>query len=94
MYNLPNHKVSNQFKSYNGFLIYPPLWTSYIAAVHDDIENRSIEIKDNPVKHFCLVSAWYNLEKSELKLNCHTSSENFALDAPAQAVIDYFGDTT
>ena len=40
-YNLPNHKVSNQFKSYNSFGIYLPLWTSYVVAVHDDIGNWS-----------------------------------------------------
>ena len=40
---LPNYKVSNQFKSCNGFWIYPPLWTSYLVAMHDDIENRSID---------------------------------------------------
>ena len=46
----PNHKVSNQFKRYDGFLIYPPLWTSYLVAMHDDIENRSINSIANDAK--------------------------------------------
>ena len=41
-YNLPNYKVSSQFKSYEGVFMYPPLWTNYLVAVYDDIENRSI----------------------------------------------------
>ena len=41
-YSLPHHKVSNQFKSYNGVLMYPPLWTSRLVALHDDIVNKSI----------------------------------------------------
>ena len=32
----------NQFKGYNGFGTYPPLWTSHLVAMHDDIGNRSI----------------------------------------------------
>ena len=44
-YSFPNHKVSNQFKSYNGFWLYPPLWTSHLVAMHDDIGNRSIGFK-------------------------------------------------
>ena len=35
-------KVLNQFKSYNSFWMYPPLWPSYLVAMHDQIENRSI----------------------------------------------------
>ena len=46
-YNLPNSKVSNQFKSYHGFLIYPPLWIRHLVAMHDDIENRSVMYLNN-----------------------------------------------
>ena len=43
-YNLPNYKISGELKSYNSFLMYPPLWTSLLAAMDDDIENTSIEM--------------------------------------------------
>ena len=42
-YNLPSYKVSHQFKSYYGFRMYPPLWTSHIVAMYDDIGNRYIK---------------------------------------------------
>ena len=41
-HNLPSHKVSNQFKSCDGFWIYSPLCTSNLVATHDGIGNRSI----------------------------------------------------
>ena len=41
-YNLPNHKISGELKSYNSFWMYPPLWTSLLVVKHDNNENTSI----------------------------------------------------
>ena len=38
----PNNKVSNKFKSYDNFWLYPPLWTSHLVTMHDNIGNRSV----------------------------------------------------
>ena len=43
-YNLPNYKVSGQLKRHNRFWIYPPLWTSQLLAMFNDIENTSITL--------------------------------------------------
>ena len=43
MYSLPNYKVLGELKSYQSFQMYPPLWTSMLVAMHDEIENASIE---------------------------------------------------
>ena len=67
-YNLPNHKVSNQFKSYNGFWIYPPLWTSHFVAKHDDIGNRYIYPED-----------WWT--GSEIVPSCFLSSQEEILSS-------------
>ena len=41
-YSLLNHKISGELKSCDSFWMYPPLWTSLLAAMQDDIENESI----------------------------------------------------
>ena len=41
-YNLLDHKASSQLKSYEGFPLYPPLWTSQLVAMYDEIKNTSI----------------------------------------------------
>ena len=43
-YNLPNYKASDQLKNHYGFWIYPPLWTSQLVAMLDDIGNTSITL--------------------------------------------------
>ena len=60
MYNLPNHKVSDQLKSYNSFWIYPPLWTSRLVAMHDDITNIPIFLTFTLARQV-LSSLWYKL---------------------------------
>ena len=46
LYTLPNHKISDELKSWNSFWMYPPLWTSLLVVMHDDIENTSIAHKN------------------------------------------------
>ena len=41
-YSLPNHKISDELKSWDKFRMYWPLWTSLVVAMHDDIENTSV----------------------------------------------------
>ena len=41
-YNLQDHKVSRQLKSHSGFSTYPPLWTSQLVAIYDEIKNTSV----------------------------------------------------
>ena len=43
-YNLSNYKVSGQLKNHYAFWIDPPLWTSQLVAMLDDIENTSITL--------------------------------------------------
>ena len=43
-YSLPNHKISGEQESWNNFWKYPPLCTSLLVAMHDNIENTSIEV--------------------------------------------------
>ena len=40
----PDHKISGELKSCNSFWMYPPIWTSLLAAMDDDIENTSMGI--------------------------------------------------
>ena len=42
-YCLPNYKSLGELKSCDIFWMYPPLWTRLLVAMHDDIENTSIE---------------------------------------------------
>ena len=37
-YDLPDHKISDELKSRDSFWIYPPLWTSLLVAMRDDID--------------------------------------------------------
>ena len=41
-YSLPNHEISSELQICNSFWIYPPLWTSLLVSMHDDIENTSV----------------------------------------------------
>ena len=42
-YSLPNYKkISGELESCDRFWRYPPLWTSLLVAMHDDIENTSV----------------------------------------------------
>ena len=42
MYSLTNHKISGELESCSNFWMYPPLRTSLLVAIHDDIKNTSI----------------------------------------------------
>ena len=44
-YSLPNKKISGELKNCNSFWMYPPLWISFLLAMHDDIENTSVARK-------------------------------------------------
>ena len=69
-YNLPNDKISNQFQKQNDFLIYPPLWTSHLVAMHDDTGNRSISVINDiihltfpaKVSNFVLLATFFAIE--------------------------------
>ena len=66
-YNLPNLKVSNQFKICYGFLIYPPLQTSHLATMLYDIGNRSIAEEHRILK----------IAPCEATLTVHKPNTNF-----------------
>ena len=38
-YSLPNHNVSGELERCNNVWMYPPLWTSLLVAMHNDIVN-------------------------------------------------------
>ena len=55
MYSLPNHQISGELKSSISFWMYPSLWTSLLVAMHDDIENTSINFNPENTKHSLLI---------------------------------------
>ena len=73
-YNLPNYKVSGQLKNHYGFWIYPPLWTSQLVAMLDDIENTSITLRCKEVLRFlCIVKSVFGPLKFEIQNDFHNN---------------------
>ena len=42
MYSFSNDKISGELIRCNSFWMYPPLWSSPLVAMHNDIENTSV----------------------------------------------------